>query len=109
MVAAGSSSGGLGVSGDGVDQDDDVTFEAAEGLHASEQRAASRPGVCPRRASSVPEVQPESAPRNRRIAVEPGGAPTDPSWGTDRPHLQDVRRLQQFNQQARQTARRNGT
>ena len=52
--------GGLGVSGDGVDQDDDVTYSAPRSATGPPPTIAEgRPGLCPRRPVALPEVQPE--------------------------------------------------
>ncbi|WP_406697440.1 hypothetical protein V5E97_01150 [Singulisphaera sp. Ch08] len=100
--------GGLGVSGDGVDQDDDVTFEAAKGF------------TPPRDVLSADQVfvrgvrlPYQKFNRNPHLGI--GEAPSTPivpqpilPGGKTGLTPQDVQRLQKFNQQARQAARKAG-
>lgn len=101
--------GGLGVSGDGVDQDDDVTFEAAKGFTPpsnvlrADQVFVRGVRLPYQKFNRNPHLGIGESPSSRVVPqpILPGGQTGLTS--------QDVRRLQQFNQQARQTARRNGT
>ncbi|AGA25315.1 heme-degrading domain-containing protein [Singulisphaera acidiphila] len=101
--------GGLGVSGDGVDQDDDVTYEAAKGFTPPRDVLTADQVFV--RGVRLPY---QKFNRNPHLGI--GESPSSPI--TPQPILpggqtgltpQDIRRLQKFNQQARQAARRSGT
>src|SRR5262249_41903748 len=73
--------GGLGVSGDGVDQDDDVTFQAAVGFEPPSN--VPRPGqvLRPKCRAAEPEVHPPAARSSARAALAGGAGPADPAVG----------------------------
>jgi uncharacterized protein GlcG (DUF336 family) len=97
--------GGLGVSGDGVDQDDDVTFQAATGFMPP-------PGVLRADQVSFKGVRLPYQKFNRQPHVPIGGptesvpaaAPLLPNGHQNGLSAADIQRLNTFNQQAKQVA-----
>ena len=96
--------GGLGVSGDGVDQDDDVTFEAATNFNPpfnvprADQvfvRGVRLPYQKFNRQPHEPFGQPPSPPQKLQPILPGGQAGLTP---------QDVGRIAQFNRQVKRRA-----
>lgn len=98
--------GGLGVSGDGVDQDDDVTFEAAVGFTPPEVLQADQYFV---RNVRLPyqkfNRQPHIPIGSGPVAQQPIKPPVLPTGQKSALSPSDIRRLLQFNSQAKRASR----